>query len=77
MLLLRKSLNYVYSRIEQDKLVSMMAETYGSFYIGLKYNDPSQVFEWASGEAVTYTDAWEHYQPGKALYIAAVQSVCS
>ena len=22
------------------------------------------MFEWASGDPVTYTDAWDHYQPG-------------
>ena len=46
----------------------MLAETYGSFYLGLKYNAPSQVFEWISGEAVTYTDAWEHYEPGRSVF---------
>ena len=48
---------------EQAKLVSMLVTTYGEFFIGLKYNDASYTFEWVSGDAVTYTDAWDHYQP--------------
>ena len=49
---------------EQAKLVSILASSYGEFFIGLKYNDATYMFEWASGDVVTYTDAWDHYQPG-------------
>lgn len=50
---------------EQARLVSLLAETFGSFFIGLKYIDNSGMFEWVSGDAVSYTDAWDHSQPGK------------
>ena len=50
-------------RNEQDKLISMLATTFGEFYIGLQYNDGLMAFQWTSGEAVSYT-AWDRYQPG-------------
>ena len=48
---------------EQARLVAILAENFGTFFIGLKYNDATNTFQWASGESLT-TDAWDHDQPG-------------
>ena len=50
---------------EQARLVSILAENFGTFFIGLKYIDATYTYEWASGEYLSYTEAWDHSQPGK------------
>ena len=52
---------------EQARLVSILAENFGTFFIGLKYIDATNTFEWASGEYLSYTEAWDHSQPGKMI----------
>lgn len=48
---------------EQARLVSILAETFGTFFIGLSYNEQSQTFKWASGDYNSFGDAWDHYEP--------------
>ena len=56
-----------YCSAEQARLVSILAENFGTFFIGLKYIDATNTFEWASGEYLSYTEAWDHSQPGKMI----------
>ena len=66
---------YILFSAEQARLVSILAENFGTFFIGLKYIDATYTYEWASGEYLSYTEAWDHSQPGKktleyVLYLA-------
>ncbi len=47
---------------EQAKIVSLLAENVGRFFIGLMYSVKNSAFEWASGE-MSIQDFWDHYQP--------------
>ena len=53
-------------RYEQAKITTLVAETGLHFHLGLKYNEATQTFEWASGEEFTYAH-WAEYEPGSTL----------
>ena len=67
-----KKLTHAYSpsnySSEQARLVAILAENFGTFFIGLKYNDATNTFQWASGESFT-ADAWDHDQPGTYIVL--------
>ena len=55
---------FFFCRYEQAKIAAIVAEAGELFHIGLKYHDKYHVFQWASGEDVSYTN-WGQNQPGK------------
>ena len=54
---------YVF-RYEQAKITTFVADLEIHFWVGLKYNNATQSFEWSSGKPVEYTH-WAEYEPGK------------
>ena len=51
----------IYLRL-QAKITTIISETGVHFWVGMRYNEDTQTFEWASGAAVSYTH-WSEYEP--------------
>ena len=50
---------------EQAKITEIIADLHIHFYIGLKYNNETGLFEWTTGQPVDYTN-WAEYEPGNS-----------
>ena len=49
---------------EQAQLVTILSQTFGTFFIGLQYNPATSSYEWVNGDALNGDiNAWDHYQP--------------
>ena len=58
-------LPYCFSYLDlrlQAKITTIISETGVHFWVGLRYNEDTQTFEWASGAGVSYTH-WSEYEP--------------
>ena len=56
----------IYFSYEQAKITTWIAELGVHFFLGLKYNNATKAFEWASGEQLVYSH-WAEFEPGNLM----------